>query len=213
MAIERYLRQIIHSRRFLSWAAGVFIVLAAVLIPPSRHWLTAQAKVLTGSGGPQMTIITETDAVSELREKIAELTAQLEGLSKERSADVEAMQKLQADYQKAIHEVASAHDSFAQEAEQVRTFLNKSGVAVAVQSSSLPGAPTASVTPPASDKIHLNTATASQLDELPGIGPAYAQRIIDYRNEHGPFKSVDDLDAISGIGAATIEKIRNLVEL
>jgi competence protein ComEA len=60
-------------------------------------------------------------------------------------------------------------------------------------------------------KPSLATATAEQLDELPGVGPITAQKILDYRAEHGPFRSVDDLDAVPGIGPARIEQLRDLV--
>jgi competence protein ComEA len=63
----------------------------------------------------------------------------------------------------------------------------------------------------AAGKPSLATATAEQLDELPGIGPITAQKILDYRAEHGPFRSVDDLDAVPGIGPARIEQLRDLV--
>lgn len=57
--------------------------------------------------------------------------------------------------------------------------------------------------------IDLNTADAAALEELPGVGPAIAQRIIDHRDSNGPFRSVDDLLEVSGIGPATLEKIRD----
>jgi competence protein ComEA len=59
--------------------------------------------------------------------------------------------------------------------------------------------------------VHLNTATLAELDALPGIGPVTAQKIIDFREEHGAFRSVDDLDAVPGIGAARLEQLRELV--
>jgi competence protein ComEA len=65
------------------------------------------------------------------------------------------------------------------------------------------GAPTA--------PLDLNSATAAQLDALPGVGPVTAQKIVDYRQQHGPFTSVDDLDAISGIGPAKIANLKGLV--
>ncbi|MGY5764673.1 helix-hairpin-helix domain-containing protein [Brachybacterium sp. DNPG3] len=56
--------------------------------------------------------------------------------------------------------------------------------------------------------IDLNTASAAQLEGLPGVGPAIAQRIVDHREANGPFASVDDLLEVSGIGTAKLEQIR-----
>jgi competence protein ComEA len=59
--------------------------------------------------------------------------------------------------------------------------------------------------------INVNTATLDQLESLPGIGPALGQRIIDYREQHGPFASVDDLLNVSGIGDQRLADLRPLV--
>src|SRR5262245_26394453 len=62
-----------------------------------------------------------------------------------------------------------------------------------------------------SGPVSLSTATAEQLDGLPGIGPVTAQKIIAYRQQHGPFHSVAELDAIPGIGPARIDELKGLV--
>ena len=62
-----------------------------------------------------------------------------------------------------------------------------------------------------SGKVNINTATLADLNALPGIGPAKAQAIIDYRNENGVFRSVDDLLNVNGIGPGILENIRDLV--
>ncbi|MEV6752136.1 ComEA family DNA-binding protein [Streptomyces sp. NPDC051214] len=60
-------------------------------------------------------------------------------------------------------------------------------------------------------QISLNTATAEQLDELPGVGPVLAQHIIDYRTEHGGFRAVDELREVNGIGDKRYADLQNLV--
>ncbi len=59
--------------------------------------------------------------------------------------------------------------------------------------------------------VSLSSATAEQLDSLPGIGPVTAQKIVGYRSQHGAFRSVDELDAIPGIGPARIAELQGLV--
>ena len=73
----------------------------------------------------------------------------------------------------------------------------------AAQGAAVPGVP--------AGPIQLSSATAEQLDSLPGIGPATAQKILDYRAEHGAFRSVDELDEVPGIGPTRVEQLRGLV--
>jgi comEA protein len=56
--------------------------------------------------------------------------------------------------------------------------------------------------------IDLNRASAEDLDAIPGLGPALAQRIVDYRKAHGPFKQVEDLRAVSGVGSENLQKLK-----
>jgi len=80
-----------------------------------------------------------------------------------------------------------------------------------VSAASAATAPSGSAATAAAAPIHLNSATAEQLDELPGVGPATAERIIEYRTTNGPFKTVDELDSVSGIGPAKLADLRDLV--
>lgn len=63
------------------------------------------------------------------------------------------------------------------------------------------------------DKINLNTASAEELTSLPGIGEVLAARIVAYREEHGPFQTLDDIMQVSGIGNKVVEEIRDLATL
>jgi competence protein ComEA len=63
----------------------------------------------------------------------------------------------------------------------------------------------------ATGPVSLSSATAAQLDELPGVGPVTAEKIVAYREQHGAFRSVDELDAIAGIGPSRLADLRALV--
>jgi competence ComEA-like helix-hairpin-helix protein len=74
-------------------------------------------------------------------------------------------------------------------------------------------APAPPITAPAAPNslvaININTATAAELELLPGIGPALAARIVEDRERKGLFKSVDNLDRVKGIGPETLRKLRS----
>lgn len=77
----------------------------------------------------------------------------------------------------------------------------------------LPAATAAPQPAAGGEKININTASADDLASLPGIGPSYAQRIVEYREKNGPFHKVEDLLNVRGIGEKTFERIRDRLTL
>jgi competence protein ComEA len=83
---------------------------------------------------------------------------------------------------------------------------------LALASDALASAESESTTSVASQtQININTASVSELDVLPGIGEVTAQRIVDFREQNGPYRSIDDLVHVQGISTRTIEALRDLV--
>ena len=89
-------------------------------------------------------------------------------------------------------------------------FLGKPDL-IAVPNDARPQNRTSTVTPNKPELLNINTASAEELETLPNIGEATAQRIIDYRTQHGNFSSIDDLQNVRGIGEKTLEKLKPFI--
>jgi competence protein ComEA len=63
------------------------------------------------------------------------------------------------------------------------------------------------------EQLNINTASAADLDKLPGIGPTKAQAIVDYRNQNGDFKSIEDIEKVKGIKGGTFSKIKPYIKV
>lgn len=88
--------------------------------------------------------------------------------------------------------------------DQMQVYVPHKGEAVATPNSR---SGSAAITAP----ININTATLEELDRLPGIGPSIAQAIIDYRTANGPFKTIEDINNVKGIGDALFAKIKDSI--
>ncbi|MBN1889058.1 MAG: helix-hairpin-helix domain-containing protein [Thermoflexales bacterium] len=88
---------------------------------------------------------------------------------------------------------------------------HKSEPAVSQPGASTPASRVVASTPALPSPININTATAQELDQLPGIGPTIAQRIVDFRQLHGRFAQIEDLLQVQGIGRATLDQIEGMI--
>lgn len=118
--------------------------------------------------------------------------------------------------EKTVSQLAEKINQLTDQNNQIAQNINTgkvAGVSAAKsQTNAVPIAKDIQSTPP-QGKININTADLAQLDSLAGIGPTYAQRIIDYRNSNGGFKLIDEIKNIKGIGDATFNKIKDHISI
>jgi competence protein ComEA len=90
--------------------------------------------------------------------------------------------------------------------DQMQVYVPRKGEAA-------PPPPNGSGPDAATEKININTASVEELDKLPGIGPSLAKAIVDYRTKNGPFKQIEDINVVKGIGDALFEKIKDQITI
>lgn len=106
-----------------------------------------------------------------------------------------------------VTDAVEAAGGFAEGAEQER--INLAAPLQDGAQINVPGVPATSRV--ITQRVNINTATADELDDLPGIGPTAAQSIIEYRLVNGPFQTIWDLQNVPGIGPATFDRIKDYI--
>jgi competence protein ComEA len=87
------------------------------------------------------------------------------------------------------------------------------GSAAAAGVTATKNTPESSAVTAVTGKININTASIEDLDRLPGVGPATAQKIIDYRKQNGPFPNIEAIDNVSGIGPSKYAQMKDLISI
>lgn len=217
--LKKYRRQVI--RNGLIGFVVLFIV-GITWFVPSLHQQAGKvlAKALPtpadtyDAAAPAAQAASLADNVTSLKEQVAQLE---KDLADQKKALTTANQNVAAGQESTKSALAAqAQDLAKARAEMVTANQTdtKSDAQDSTDSSANPlpkAVDTASVS--LSSLVNINSASADQLDTLPGIGPSYAQRIVDYREQHGDFKNIDDLDKVTGIGSSTITKLRDLIQI
>lgn len=103
-----------------------------------------------------------------------------------------------------------------EDGEQLQVGTGSAGAAASSSASGNAAAPFSVISTPtpsgsSADLLDINTATVDELDQLPDIGPTVAQNIVNYREENGPFSTIEDIMNVPGIGPATFDGLKDLI--
>ena len=107
--------------------------------------------------------------------------------------------------------VRPAHARIANVASPVETSVSEPETEPAAEVGKVAGTSTKTTESAVIGMVNINTANESALDSLPGIGPTYAQRIIEYRVANGGFKTIEEIKNVKGIGDKTFEKFKDKI--
>ena len=97
--------------------------------------------------------------------------------------------------------------------DETSTYVSKENGNVDINASTSKNTGVSKNTSTKSNKININTATQTELETLPGIGPSTAIKIINYRKENGKFANIEDIKKVSGIGDSKYAKIKDLIKI
>lgn len=167
------------------------------LVERYRFWIGG-ILILAIVGGSAVLIWRENYAKPKINDRIAALENKIDQLEAERDK---------------IQETSIQTNSNPASAEQNSNIQTEAGQVAGTTSPPASSASKSTAAPQVTGIINLNAATLAELDSLSGIGPVYAQRIIDYRDAHGGFKSIDEVKNVKGIGDKTFEKFKNQITI
>ena len=214
-------QQLVH----LHWKTASLPVLASLMliiwVVPSTHSWLQQQFVPPAAQANQGTVV----PVKTTEPASMDVSARLDAQSNGFAATNAAVQALSNQLKSSMTEVAPLSALLEQELQSQRA---SSAQPVSATLDAAPAAPPSipvqtSLSQPTSSTsgalvvakksviislVHLNSASLSQLEQLPGIGRSYAERIIAYRSGHGGFKNIEELRSVKGIGEARLKKIR-----
>lgn len=129
----------------------------------------------------------------------------------DKDSELASIKQANEELQSKLKELEEKIISLEEEKKEVES--GKVAGAISSTSSSFTNSSTSSVSnsQSISAKININTASTTELDKLPGVGPSRAEQIITYRAENGGFKSIEEIQNIKGIGPKTFEKMKDMI--